>query len=170
MKKILFTLALLISFSSFGQYDLYEITYPEGFTKPQISKKVKSANDSYLAGNYYDAIDLFTKIINTYNIDPLVKANTLYYRAMANKAVRNEEAACNDLYNVHIIFYENVKYWNSPHLHNNGKPNYIPVGWGETGYLYRWGCVSKKMMKTMDKGYRKVMKQMKKQYKKYGTY
>ena len=170
MRNILFTIALLISFSSFGQYDLYETTYPEGSTKTQISEKVKSANYSYLAGNYYNAVDLFTKIINTYNIDPLVKANTLYYRAKANKAVRNEEAACDDLYDAYNIFYANVKYWNSPHLHNNGKPIYIPVGWGETGSLYRWGCVSKKMMKTMDKGYRKRMKQMKKQYKKYGTY
>ena len=55
---------------------------------------------------------------------------------------------CYDAYN---IFYANVKYWNSPHLHNNGKPIYIPVGWGETGSLYRWGCVSKKMMKILIK-------------------
>ena len=169
MKNILFTLALLISFSSFGQgyYDLYNYTYPEG-SSTEISKKVKTANNYYLSGNYNNAINLFTEVINTYNIDPLVKHNTMYYRAQAYKKIGKNKSACDDLYDSYLIFSMNVKYWNSPHFHNDGKPKYIPVGWG--AMLYRWGCVTKKSMKIIEKGYLKTMNRMKKQYKKYGTY
>ena len=103
MKNILFTLALLVSFNSFGQYDLYNYTYPEG-SSTEISKKVKTANNYYLSGNYISAINLFTEIINTYNIYPLVKHNTLYYRAQAYQKMGNYKSACDDIYNAYNIF------------------------------------------------------------------
>ena len=67
MKNILYILALLVSFNSFGQgyYDLYNYTYPEG-SSTEISKKVKTANNYYLSGNYNNAINLFSEVINTY--------------------------------------------------------------------------------------------------------
>ena len=170
MKNILFTLALLISFVSFGQImpssNLSEICFPTETTLI-IEKKVKQAEGLYIRGEFKPAIDIFTDVINTNNVDPLVKHNTMYYRAMAYKYLGKTTLACQDIIDAYWIYIKNVQYYNYPSFRNipKNKPTYINVGWGS--YLYSWGCITKKVNKMMDKGARKTFKRMEKDFKKY---
>lgn len=168
MRKLLVTLTLLISAVSFGQINfiLYEKSFPNGSTSI-IANKIKKAEGLHQQGSFNSAINIYTDIIDTYNIDPLVKHNTMYYRANAYKEIGYTKSACQDIMAAFNIYMTQVQYYNYPSLTNipKDKPTYINIGWG--GYLYIWGCISKKTRNLMNRQADKTFKTMEKTFRKY---
>ena len=88
MKNILFTLALLISFGSFGQND------------PEYLKYFNSGNSKFQVGDYYGAIYEYTKAIESAEFHPPSLTN----RALAKAKIGDLDSAFDDInYVIEIV-------------------------------------------------------------------
>jgi len=97
MKNILFTLALIVSFNSFGQTQ--KEFYTKGFKKYQI-------------GEYVDAIREFDKVIEI-NTNNTTTYEAIYFRAQARYFIKDFYGSIYDFttyLNKHYEFSEG--YWN----------------------------------------------------------
>ena len=140
MKNILFTLALLISFSSFGQNDQEYLKY------------FNSGSSKFQSGDYYGAIYEYTKAIELSEFHPPSLTN----RALAKAKIGDLDSAFDDInYVIEIVpefgatyFYRGlIKYEHSEDYYGAISDFLIAIGsYPENGeYVYYLGLVKEKI-------------------------
>jgi len=107
MKNLLFTLALLISFGSFGQIATESMLEEYRTSYRKALRYFESGNDKFAAKDYYGAISDFTKAI---------ELNPNYTDAYSNRGISKENlgdlnGACADWKKAAALGHKNSTKW-----------------------------------------------------------